>query len=83
MFAASPLVNLFKDRLNKNTVHTKATLWDDESVFDKDKEKNVFRQYDEACDGVREFYREQHGTRFLRILSYLVAGLTPAHFDGR
>ena len=49
----------------KTKVHTKATpSWDDESVFDQTKEKSNFRQYDEACDRVKEFYREQHGTRF-------------------
>ncbi|KAF4999552.1 hypothetical protein FDECE_11473 [Fusarium decemcellulare] len=31
-----------------------------ESKFDADKDKTQFRQYDEACDRVKSFYREQH-----------------------
>src|SRR5947209_1335095 len=30
------------------------------SVFDADKDKTQFRQYEEACDRVKNFYREQH-----------------------
>lgn len=35
--------------------------WDDASEFDTEKDKTKFRQYDEACDRVRNFYKEQHG----------------------
>ncbi|TEB34042.1 myo-inositol oxygenase [Coprinellus micaceus] len=35
-------------------------LWDDDSAFDKEKEKESFRDYDNACDRVKNFYREQH-----------------------
>ncbi|CAM1501960.1 Fc.00g039440.m01.CDS01 [Cosmosporella sp. VM-42] len=31
-----------------------------ESKFDQDKDKTQFRQYDEACDRVKAFYKEQH-----------------------
>ncbi|CDO71022.1 hypothetical protein BN946_scf184844.g26 [Trametes cinnabarina] len=34
--------------------------WDDRSKFDAEKDKNAFRQYEEACDRVKNFYREQH-----------------------
>ncbi|KAN0135891.1 Inositol oxygenase [Lactarius tabidus] len=35
-------------------------LWDDESEFDAGKDKARFRQYDDACDRVKNFYKEQH-----------------------
>lgn len=35
-------------------------LWDDESEFDTEKDKARFRQYDDACDRVKNFYKEQH-----------------------
>ena len=37
-------------------------LWDDESEFDANKNKARFRQYEDACDRVKNFYKEQHGT---------------------
>src|SRR6201996_3584448 len=37
-------------------------LWDDESEFDAEKDKARFRQYEDACDRVKNFYKEQHGT---------------------
>ncbi|KAI8964301.1 DUF706-domain-containing protein [Daldinia sp. FL1419] len=36
------------------------TEFDDKSRFDSDKDKTQFRQYEEACDRVQNFYREQH-----------------------
>ncbi|TPX14032.1 uncharacterized protein E0L32_000426 [Thyridium curvatum] len=38
----------------------KAALYDDKSNFDSEKDKTQFRQYDQACDRVKSFYREQH-----------------------
>lgn len=32
----------------------------EQSQFDADKDKTQFRQYEEACDRVKNFYREQH-----------------------
>jgi len=32
----------------------------DESEFDSTKDKSKFRQYEDACDRVKDFYREQH-----------------------
>ncbi|KAF4635459.1 hypothetical protein G7Y89_g2630 [Cudoniella acicularis] len=32
----------------------------DESEFDAEKDKSQFRQYEAACDRVKDFYREQH-----------------------
>jgi len=40
----------------------KLKLWDDESEFDVQKDKAHFRQYEDACDRVKNFYKEQHGT---------------------
>ncbi|OJK03687.1 hypothetical protein ASPACDRAFT_1863152 [Aspergillus aculeatus ATCC 16872] len=32
----------------------------EESEFDKEKDKTKFRQYEDACDRVKNFYKEQH-----------------------
>ncbi|KAI0376917.1 DUF706-domain-containing protein [Hypomontagnella monticulosa] len=34
--------------------------FDDKSQFDSEKDKTQFRQYEEACDRVKNFYKEQH-----------------------
>lgn len=34
--------------------------YDSKSKFDSSKDKTTFRQYEDACDRVRNFYREQH-----------------------
>ncbi|KAI1079786.1 DUF706-domain-containing protein [Whalleya microplaca] len=34
--------------------------YDSKSKFDSEKDKTQFRQYEEACDRVKNFYREQH-----------------------
>ena len=47
----------------------KGLLWNDKSEFDESKDKTQFRQYEEACDRVKEFYKEQHGERSARITS--------------
>jgi inositol oxygenase len=39
----------------------KSKTWNDESVFDAAKNKAQFRQYEDACDRVKGFYKEQHG----------------------
>ncbi|KAI1463897.1 DUF706-domain-containing protein [Daldinia caldariorum] len=45
-------VNVLKDQSQ--------TKFDDKSQFDSAKDKTQFRQYEEACDRVQNFYREQH-----------------------
>ncbi|KAH6918182.1 inositol oxygenase [Coprinopsis sp. MPI-PUGE-AT-0042] len=35
-------------------------LWNEESEFDKEKDKASFRDYESACDRVKNFYKEQH-----------------------
>jgi hypothetical protein len=51
-------------------------LWDDESEFDADKDKARFRQYEDACDRVKNFYKEQHG----RVQRLIVCGtVSPYH----
>lgn len=47
-------VNVFKADMTKEK-----GLYDD-SEFDKDKDKTKFRQYETACDRVKNFYKEQH-----------------------
>jgi len=61
LFVVSRTVNVLKGKVNNTGAQT-APSWDDDSVFDQGKEKDGFRQYDDACDHVKEFYREQHGT---------------------
>jgi hypothetical protein len=41
-----------------------ARAWDEASNFDSDTDKTKFRQYEEACDRVKSFYKEQHGPFF-------------------
>ncbi|KAI0006828.1 DUF706-domain-containing protein [Xylariaceae sp. FL0662B] len=43
-------VNVLKDKVK----------YDSKSQFDSEKDKTQFRQYEEACDRVKNFYREQH-----------------------
>ncbi|EGO04098.1 hypothetical protein SERLA73DRAFT_102451 [Serpula lacrymans var. lacrymans S7.3] len=38
----------------------KGKMWDEESEFDTSKDKTKFRQYEDACDRVKAFYKEQH-----------------------
>ncbi|OJA14486.1 hypothetical protein AZE42_06065 [Rhizopogon vesiculosus] len=38
----------------------KAKVWDSQSEFDSTKDKTTFRQYETACDRVKNFYKEQH-----------------------
>ena len=47
--------------LSVNKLKGKGAKWDERSKFDAEKDKNNFRQYEEACDRVKNFYREQHG----------------------
>lgn len=37
--------------------------WKDEpeSAFDAETDKSAFRRYEDACERVKAFYREQHG----------------------
>lgn len=39
---------------------TESPSFDAESRFDAEKDKDRFRQYDDACDRVKSFYAEQH-----------------------
>ncbi|KAF9444920.1 myo-inositol oxygenase [Macrolepiota fuliginosa MF-IS2] len=44
----------------------KGQLWDDKSNFDEEKDKNAFRDYENACQGVKNFYLEQHEMQTVR-----------------
>lgn len=48
-------VNVLKDQLKKQQ-----QKWDTRSKFDAEKDKTQFRQYEDACDRVKGFYKEQH-----------------------
>jgi len=48
------------DEVNKLKGSVSARAWDDTADFDAQKDKQAFRQYEDACDRVKNFYREQH-----------------------
>ncbi|RMZ91419.1 hypothetical protein DV736_g1333, partial [Chaetothyriales sp. CBS 134916] len=50
-------VNLVRDQIIR--AQASPNMYE-ESKFDAEKDKTQFRQYEEACDRVRNFYREQH-----------------------
>ncbi|KAJ5739283.1 hypothetical protein N7533_012067 [Penicillium manginii] len=55
-------VNVLKANMKKEAERKEAEekgLYD-ESEFDKEKDKTNFRQYEDACDRVKNFYKEQH-----------------------
>ena len=37
-------------------------MWDDKTEFHESKDQSQFRAYDSACDRVKTFYKEQHGS---------------------
>ncbi|KAJ7853788.1 myo-inositol oxygenase [Mycena olivaceomarginata] len=43
-----------------NVLKGKGKGWTEESAFDADKDKTQFRQYEAACNRVKNFYQEQH-----------------------
>ena len=47
------------NKLKGTANHERA--WDDASEFDAEKDKTQFRNYEDACDRVKNFYKEQHG----------------------
>ena len=50
-------------------------MWNDESVFDKETEVYKFRNYEDACDKVKAFYKEHHGQH--PCLQWHAMSLTP------
>lgn len=55
-------VNVIKGNLKKakqDMTQEEIDIYE-KSKFDADKDKTQFRQYEEACDRVKNFYREQH-----------------------
>ena len=54
----------------------KGKLCNDKRQSDNVKDNSEFRQYDTACDSVKEFYREQHGLSFSSPLFPSVHGLS-------
>ncbi|KAI0148849.1 DUF706-domain-containing protein [Xylariaceae sp. FL1272] len=51
-------VNVLKDQMQKK--HKKQENFNSKSKFDSEKDKTQFRQYEDACDRVKNFYKEQH-----------------------
>ncbi|KAJ2967691.1 hypothetical protein NQ176_g9541 [Zarea fungicola] len=54
--------------------------YDTESKFDSDKDKAGFRQYETACDRVKNFYREQHAKQ---TVAYNLAARNRFHSSSR
>lgn len=52
-------VNVLKDQAKK-TMEAELGDFDAESKFDQEKDKTGFRQYEDAQDSVKAFYKEQH-----------------------
>lgn len=52
-------VNVLKDTLKKQKEEEEKDLYE-ASEFDANKDKTQFRQYEDACDRVKNFYKEQH-----------------------
>lgn len=50
------------DEIDAVNVLKGASAWDAASEFDKDKNKEDFRQYDAACDRVKAFYAVSTGS---------------------
>ncbi|KAI8624954.1 DUF706-domain-containing protein [Xylariaceae sp. FL1651] len=48
------------DNIDKVNVLKDQMKWDAKSKFDSEKDKSHFRQYEDACDRVKNFYKEQH-----------------------
>lgn len=62
-------VNVLKGHTNEDASSSSSSSssstsedWKSESHFDSEKDKSQFRRYEEACDRVKAFYKEQHGT---------------------
>ena len=55
-------VNILKANIKKDQKVSPDTERDiyEKSIFDSDKDKSQFRAYEDACDRVKNFYREQH-----------------------
>ena len=65
--APTSVVNVLKAEAVKDASQT--SEWNSQSAFDTEKDKNTFRQYETACDRVKAFYKEQHGTLSFHIVS--------------
>jgi inositol oxygenase len=58
-------VNILKGQAFLPAGSDSDVAFDSSSQFDTDKDKTVFRQYEEACDRVKNFYAEQHAKQTL------------------
>lgn len=57
--------------LTVNKLKGSCNAWDSSSAFDADKDKASFRQYTDACDRVKNFYREQHRTYYVSAFRHI------------
>ena len=53
-------VNVLKAKAAQKQAEINNVQYDSQSNFDAQKDKAQFRQYESACDRVKNFYREQH-----------------------
>lgn len=54
--------------------------WNEKSAFDAEKDRTSFRKYEEACDRVKNFYREQHEKQ---TVAYNLKARSDFKFKGR
>jgi len=47
--------------MNTSAVNALKGKVGEKASFGSDKDKTQFRQYEEACERVKNFYKEQHG----------------------
>jgi len=55
----SPKLEAVSDDIDQVNI-LKGKLYDEQSAFDAVKDKTKFRQFEAACDRVKDFYKEQH-----------------------
>ena len=74
-------IDIDADQLLVNILKGNNTKWNDESEFDANKDKTQFRQYEDACDRVKDFYKEQHGTDLILRCSIDLRSLINSHTE--
>ncbi|KAF9461737.1 myo-inositol oxygenase [Collybia nuda] len=59
MHIIEPTFESVSDNIDKVNI-IKGKLWDEQAQFDAGKDKTQFRQFEAACERVKNFYKEQH-----------------------
>lgn len=72
-------VNVLKDQA-RQTLADSLDAFDADAKFDAEKDKTTFRQYEDACDRVKNFYAEQHAKQ---TVAYNIAARARFHSAAR